>query len=162
MIKKRGLSPVVATVLLILLTIAAITLISSIIVPFVQTNLEESTECLAHVNYVEFDNTFSLNCYSGNRHGLSVKVLEEEVERVEFVFKKEGESKRVGLSDLTMYSDGSAAITPGKGEVRTYVYDAAIRYSKVEVYPVIEGEVCTRLDSIEYVICDVDEDLIHE
>ena len=48
---KRGVSEVVATVLIILLTVAAVVALISFIKPFVEGNLNDSTECLAFDNY---------------------------------------------------------------------------------------------------------------
>ena len=60
---KKGLSAVVATVLLILLTVIAATVIGAFLVPFVQENLKKSTECVKYDTYFTFDEEFELNCY---------------------------------------------------------------------------------------------------
>lgn len=60
--EKRGMSPVVATVLLILLTISAVAIISNFLIPFTDKSLE-GTECLNYKDYFSFDLAFDFNCY---------------------------------------------------------------------------------------------------
>ena len=46
MISKKGVSDVIATVLILLLTVASVGILVAVVIPFVQNNLEESTTCL--------------------------------------------------------------------------------------------------------------------
>jgi flagellin-like protein len=59
---KRGLSGVVVTALLILITISAIGIIAGFLIPFVRENLEE-TNCFEYRDYFEFDESFNLGCF---------------------------------------------------------------------------------------------------
>lgn len=65
MFGKKGLSAVVATVSLVLLTFAAVVVISSFIIPLVRDNLNEGTECSAYRDYFFFEEEFGYNCYNG-------------------------------------------------------------------------------------------------
>lgn len=67
---KKAVSTIVATVLIILLTVTSIALLSRYLIPFTKTNLEKSSECLFYGNYFGFDETFEndgsierYNCY---------------------------------------------------------------------------------------------------
>ena len=51
--KKRGLSEIIATIAIVLLTVGAITLVVAFVVPFVRDNLNSSTECLDYKEYYE-------------------------------------------------------------------------------------------------------------
>jgi flagellin-like protein len=53
-IGKKALSPIIAIVLLILITIAAGAIIAGFVVPFVNTGLDESTRCLDFKDYYSF------------------------------------------------------------------------------------------------------------
>src|SRR3989344_4873581 len=61
--KKKGLSAVIATVGLLLMTIVAVTILIAFIVPFVRNNLDESTACLDYGEYFFFNEKFNFNCY---------------------------------------------------------------------------------------------------
>lgn len=70
---KRGLSEVVATMLTVLITIAAISFIASLVIPFVRNGLSSSTECFPAKDYFKFDDSQGYNCYdSAGRYALSV------------------------------------------------------------------------------------------
>lgn len=67
---RRGISNVVATVLLILLTVAAVAALISFLRPFVHDNLQKSTECIPYQGYYTFQEnfvnesgTYNFNCY---------------------------------------------------------------------------------------------------
>ena len=59
--KKKALSDVVATVLIILLTVIAGAIIAQFIVPYVKDSLAESSECLDYNNgYFQFEEKIGL------------------------------------------------------------------------------------------------------
>ena len=67
---KRGLSTIVAAVLLIMLTVTAATILIRFLQPFVRNNLTENSECIPFQDYYQFQQTFenatgsySFNCY---------------------------------------------------------------------------------------------------
>ncbi len=62
MMGKRGISPIVATVLMIVISIAAVILIMSVIVPFVKDSLGESSSCFDTIGELTFERDAS--CYS--------------------------------------------------------------------------------------------------
>ena len=51
---KKGLAPVVATLLIVLLTIVSVTILAAFIIPFVRDNLAESTSCLDYRDHFKF------------------------------------------------------------------------------------------------------------
>jgi len=55
---KRGLSPVIAVLLLILITVAAVTLVATFLIPFVKDTLNDSTECVDYKSYFTFEENF--------------------------------------------------------------------------------------------------------
>ena len=84
MIKERGgVSTVVATVLIVMLTIAAVALLAQFLIPFIRDTLAKSSECLEYKDYFKFkeeigDNNY--NCYVLNnnikeRYGASIEAI---------------------------------------------------------------------------------------
>ena len=145
---KRGVAPVVATILVILLTVLAAMLVAKFIIPLISGNLEESTECVEVSDYFYFEDEFGYNCYTGKYdgnqfvsrlYGVSVgarasdKELSENVIGFRLAFAKDDSSKAVsviggenigtGDGEIRMFDNGAEKIKlPKNGEVLTYVY----------------------------------------
>src|SRR3989338_8823995 len=151
---KKGVSPVIATVLLLVLTIVIGGIIFSVVIPFVKDSLGDSKVCLDVLQGVEFPES-KFNCYNItspallNKTGFSIKL------------NKEGISGfRVALID----SDGSSdvknikkdtSIVEGLRMVGKACYVANKKYIKAELSPITKsGEICTVADVVEFVPCE--------
>lgn len=180
--EKRGISPVIASILLIMLVLVAIGIIAAVVVPFVRDNLEESAKCVSYIDYFSFEesiNDLKYNCYESiNAAGASVraKIADNETSKkvigFELVFiRKDGTSESVsvreGVSSVSCNDDGEIKMLkepcseelkiPKSGEVRTYVYnpESGNILEKAEVYPVLVGEkICDMTDSIRLITCE--------
>ncbi len=177
--KKRGLSPIIATVLLIVLTIAAVAIISGVLIPFTKKSLAESTQCTDYQSYFTFQEVFELggkefryNCRAqgadnGYYNGFSVRAKTDEklsvgLQGFDLVFSSlEGESEKISVidgksDDNIRYLNGSKEIRFPKSGARTYVYSSGTKkYDKMEIYPVLKnGDICPAGDEIEIVFCD--------
>lgn len=165
--KRRGVSAVIATVLLVLLTLTAVGVIAAFIIPFVSKSLDDSTACLTYRDYYQFEQEFKLNCRQGNLHGASVRATGDEelaagVSGMRLTFSEEGSAKTVKIDEGAAVSEelrmlNSAAGTfslPGPGEVRTYVHSSSEAYTKVKVFPVLKsGKVCDASDEVSLKLC---------
>jgi len=169
MFNKRGVSAVIATVLLILLTVTAVAILAGFIVPFVRDSLEGSTACIDYTDYFKFEERFEVgeqtlryNCYNKDTgvHGAFVKAgaaqarISAEVDGFELVFLKAGggDSARVSIpgSDTTRIGGGSSS-TPSPGEGFIYIYNAGteIYDGEIAVYPRLKsGKLCEKSDTI--------------
>lgn len=173
MSNKRGLSVIIATVLLVLLTIVAGGIIASFVIPFTRESLG-GTECVKVRDYFKFDEDFEYNCYDNDGlHGVSIKVVDssnaDKVKGFDLLFKKEDSAKKASVRIGSVESCSADGIfilggtcsniieIPGAGNysVITYVYNSSDgNYKKVEIYSVIENEeVCEVSDSIRLVPC---------
>jgi len=171
---KKGISDVVATVLIIMITIAAVAVIAGFVVPFVRNSLQKSTECAAYKSYYIFDESFGYNCYNGNTHSISIKAsfdksLAENVGGIKVVFSdKSGASKVVEIKNDSVSSQDEGGISikgkpgenlriPGPGGVITYAYSALAEehFLSAEVYPVLKnGRICAdSKESIDLMAC---------
>lgn len=172
---KRGISPVIATVLLLLLTVGAVALIATFLVPFVRDNLQSSTECVSYREYLQFDESFGYNCFDSNEnYAVSVKAasaqktVSDKVIGLEVIFLGEGTSKKESIrrgsacaTDLRMFGaqENCTFKVPSPGEIMTYVYKGDAYYQKVEVYPVINSEkgerICDKSGEIKLAACKI-------
>jgi flagellin-like protein len=178
--QKKGVSPVIATVMLILLTIAAVGIIAGFLIPFVKNSLTDSTTCFSYRDYFKFEQEFGYNCYAPGSngtnylHAVSVRAGSdsskgEDIKGFELVFMKAGSSTKKSIVKEQLVNLESGGIrmldktkttlaTPQSGEMRTYVLNAGEDiYKGVEVYPVLQtGKVCDMSDKIELTACRID------
>ncbi|MEK6894386.1 MAG: archaellin/type IV pilin N-terminal domain-containing protein [Nanoarchaeota archaeon] len=161
---RKGVSPVVATVLLLVLTIVIGGIVFSVVIPFVNDSLGESKECLDIFEGVEFPES-QFNCYlsatSGNETGFSIKVNKEGISRVRVgLIDGDGNSDVFeiyeGASDANLRPMGGAlaeALTfPAISGQRTYVVNKL--YKKAEISALTtSGDVCSVADIIEFEPC---------
>ncbi|NCO11773.1 hypothetical protein GW924_04230 [Candidatus Pacearchaeota archaeon] len=162
---KKGLSPVVATVLIIMITVVAVTLIAAFIVPFVQKVPEEGQRCFEVFADLSFHDTL-YNCYSNDTQqqthtGFSVSINDESIQGFTLLAINKGQSERYtitdgisGIQELKMLGGtwGEALEVPDNGGVRTYVYKGHVE--SFEIYPVLaDGKQCEKSDQIEPRLC---------
>ncbi len=160
MFDKKGISPIIATVLIILLTVTAVAVLAGFIIPFVRESLTGATECIPYVDYFQFDERFDFNCRNGSgtyitiRAGFPGRGGEEVPNALSLVFLSETGSKSVNIKEGEVGANISTlGVTnlevPEGGEVWSYLYSDGGSFKSAEVYPVLEsGKTCDRSDSI--------------
>jgi flagellin-like protein len=183
--KKKGLSTIVATILLIMLTVVAVTAIATFVVPFVKNNLYEGTECVDYKDYFSFNEDFDYNCWIYEdppgiyRYGITVSAesasddIEAEVKGFSLTFLSEtGDSQAIEVYDggPTGTADGEIRRIvstypleiPENGGTRTYVYSSSQVFEFVKIYPNLNsGKTCPESDSLRILdeTCDSGLDL---
>ncbi|MFH1425720.1 MAG: hypothetical protein ABIG28_03290 [archaeon] len=185
MYKKKGLSSIVATVSLVLLTFLAVVIVAGFVIPMVREGLKEGIECNDVRDYFVFNEDFGYNCYrtEGENflYGVSIeaKGVSDEVEEnvVGFLLPftgSEGESIAVEIGSESDWGNGVGKIRsvdvssieeiPESGEVKTYVYNSSEKFESVSVRPKLEsGKLCDKSDSIKInVVCEEDVVLTKE
>jgi hypothetical protein len=172
MMGRKGLSPVVATIAVILVTIGAVTFIAGFLVPYMQGQLVEGTECTDYREYFTFDDSFGFNCYvlDDGDYLTAVTVRADSVPNdvaqgikgFQFLFYYEGDSNKIVVEDgfapnpnnegLKMLNNNTREIeVPSDGGVRTYTYNSSVKVERVEIFPVLkENErLCPKSGDIE-------------
>lgn len=169
---KSGLSDVVATVLLLLLTVAAIGVLSSILIPFVKDRLYGSTDCTRYENsfsFVEQIEEVNYNCYDLDfDHGLIVKsesIINENDQNLkgfQISFQSAGRSRAFEVNKTSgsrefwnlPYSSNGGHYYPNAGEIVSFAFDLSQSYTKAEIRAVLaNGKICKASDSIEITNC---------
>ncbi|MFH1290895.1 MAG: archaellin/type IV pilin N-terminal domain-containing protein [Nanoarchaeota archaeon] len=167
-IQKKGLSPVVATVAVIMLTLVAAGFIAGVVVPLIKNQLNDAKECFGYEEYFTFYEEFEYNCYINIStdwlHGVSIKAKAASGDKVEQVkgfnlqFMGSGESIAVTVENGTAVRDEIRMLklsktfleVPKQGEVKTYVYNGTRRFDSVEVFPLLKsGRVCEGTSKID-------------
>jgi hypothetical protein len=163
MMKKKGVSAIVATVGLILLTFVAIGIIAGFIVPFVKDNLNKGTECVDYKDYFTFEEELGYNCknisgeYWVSVRGASVdSETANKVGKLRLSFLMTGDNEIVEITDrgnvanLRMLNGSTTLFIPKRGEVKTYIYNSSKSFSGAEVYPtLVSGRACGKSDEVD-------------
>lgn len=167
---KKGLSSVIATVLLVLLTLAAAAIVIAVVVPFVRDNLSESTRCASYTKYFTFEENSEFNCIKDETQAL-ISVRAESVERgangsrirqlndsvTGFSLGFENESASIGITipspETRMLNFSQMVKIPLPGEVKTYNLTLNKGFKRVEIHPRVNGKICPTTDEIELKIC---------
>ena len=92
--KKQGVSAVIATVLVILITVASVTIVWSAVIPMVRNNLELSRMCLDAQVTIDSASGYSVFDASNGLSSVQVKKSgDAEISGIEFIFDVDGNSK---------------------------------------------------------------------
>lgn len=171
---KRGVSPVVATVLIVLLTVILTGIIAIMVKNFTEKSIEESAKCYLYRDYFKFEESFGLTCINiseGNITSFSLQAgrvsedLPAPLIGLNVVLKNPGISnvKKIRIGENSSQAlEGiwrpdepfQNLVIPNQGEIVTYSYNTTMIYREIEVYPVIEGEqICPITDSISLHLC---------
>jgi len=163
--KKRAVSPVIATILLVLLAVATVSIIAAVVIPFVKDSLSGSKECFDVLAQVSIDTENGFACYTPTNGiqvvRITIKRSQKETDVASFKVSVFGEGTsnsfdiKQGGSNVEIYGGGTTIKIPGPGEERTYVLTTSLEnVESAEVYPVLEnGKICDRSDNEELVEC---------
>jgi len=177
---KKGVSAVIATVLLIMITVVAAGVIFSFVIPFVNQQTEEASDCFEVFGGLEFANT-GYNCYVDtstdyaenvcgangasqcyNKTGFSVSITKEGVIGLKVSLISEGSSDIFDIVGGSTFAslemlDGTLTLEiPQSGGIRTYVVDGIYESGKISA--VLEnGKACEAADSIIFRKCIRDQ-----
>ena len=121
---KRAVSSVIASVLLILITIAATSVLAFIIIPFVRNSLNEGTNCFQVIDKIEIINEASCYTLSPETSKVKVKAGNINLEGIYLVIEKDGDEVSYEITNNSIVNDinNREALklpTSGGGE-RTY------------------------------------------
>ena len=152
---NKGLSTVVATVLILLLTVMAITVLAGFVIPFVKNQLQKSTECLNVQERFSFEVGDGKNCFNSTQGLLlSVKAKGDsdpnnEIAGFDIILKGLNSGKAVGVRtgktflNMTMADGTSTLMAPNTGEFYSYKYQDGNIYSSAELKTVLmSGKTC--------------------
>ena len=134
---KRGVSAVVATVLIILITVAAVTIIWAAVIPLVSDKIDTQAVCLDAISQLSIIDDGYTCIESGSEVNVHLKRGAQDfaLADVLFLFAKSGEGEtdsKSGVDDMSL--------TVSEFEVNeeiTLTYSGAVDYEQVQIAPVI-------------------------
>jgi flagellin-like protein len=147
---KKGISAIVATVLIILITVAAVTIIWAAIIPMINNQLSKGTLCLDAVSQVSLSDA-GYTCKDELASTVSLQVrhgaLDFDLADVQVIISAGGNGYSYLLSNQTGGiidgpKDGSGALTfPGNNEEKVYILDISSitdDIDSVQIAPIVK------------------------
>lgn len=156
---KKGLSTVIATVIMIALVVSSIAIVWGVVRNLVNDNLEGADACINIFDKVSINGRHT--CYDPGESNFqfSLSIGDIEVEEVLFAISGEGRTESFSLSNtantvsgVTNYPDGGdLIILPKKNAGLTYVYNLTSGGftsgpDSFEIAPTIDGKQCGSTD----------------
>ncbi len=176
-LNKKGISPVMATILIILVVIVLGGLLAKYAIPFVK-DIFGREDCFDALNEINFDKSSDYNCWYSDtdkqRTGFSIKIESENIRGFRVGLLQSGSTEIVDVEDgvtsnlLRMsyqQSFGLPLEANNEGGVRIYVANGA--YDRVDIFPILsDGHVCGEASkSLEIIQCinfDVQNNLLDD
>jgi hypothetical protein len=154
---KLGVSTVVATVIIIALTVTTGAIVWSIVSNLVSEQLEEGQECFGVLDQVQLNNDFTCYNATSDRMQFSINVGDINITGILISVSFAGTSKSITLtkdnqtiSDVKNYPSGSNGVKmPGKNAGLTYFFEGIDSYpASVSIIPIVKKEQCGSSDTI--------------
>jgi len=154
---KKALSAVVATVLIILITVAAVTIIWAAIIPMIKNKISGGSLCLDAVSQVSLVKDGGYTCYTKNSSGsvlnLSLQIThgakDFDLSDIQVLVSSEGNTKTALLSNnsVVMIPSDATVPMPGINQEKVYVIDIfsstgmnmdVTSLDKVQIAPIVK------------------------
>lgn len=154
---KRGLSTVIATVILIALAMAVVMIVWSVIVPLVKNQLKQTESCFGNFGKITINSRYTCYNFSSNEFQFSINIGDVDVDEVVVSISGEGITKSFritneeqAISDLAPYPSGSGNVKlPEKNAGLTYIASGFTdKPDLIQIAPVINGKQCDVSDSL--------------
>ena len=155
--KKKGLSQVISTVVIIALTISLMASAWMIIDSFVKEKLSSAGACYDILEKVTLNEAYT--CYNATSNKMMLSISRKDFDLDSLLVSVTGETssktfflseKNTSISDVSYYDAAPSEVTiPGKGSGKTYCVDNInLRPIKIEIAPKREGTQCNIVDTI--------------
>jgi flagellin-like protein len=143
---KKGVSAIVATVLIILITVAAVTVIWAAVIPMISDKLDSSTLCLDAVSQVQLiDEGYTCRSKDGSNVSVQIRHLAIDVNLadVQVLISSGGDTTvfRVKNSTTTLVPTSANILLPGVNEEKVYIIDTSSisgTMTQVKIAPIVD------------------------
>lgn len=144
--RKRGISGVVATVILIALVLAAVAIVWGVVTNLVSEQLEEAGSCFEVFDKISLDGQYTCYDSATNKFNFSIGVGNVELEEIIVLVSAEGATNSYNLNKNPT-GDTEFQI-PNKNSGRTFTVDLNSRPDLVQIAAIIKENRCEIADSI--------------
>jgi len=156
---KKGLGQVVSTLLMILITIAAVASIYGVINSFVNKQLDDTKSCYNVYDKIEINNQYTCYNETANETYISIEIKDIQIDSLlvsisyeDFANPFELSYKNEILPNVFNYPDKTPTVKlPGTEAGKTYIYNITGIPEKITIAPKINGKLCAAADTVDNV-----------
>jgi len=157
-INKKGISTIVATVLIVLITVAAVTILWTAIAPLIDRDLSSETLCFNAQNALKIDGDRRYTCIvvdEGFKYRIERKANTKNIEGFAIYVEADGETVATKISSTLPLENGLEIyreITPNLEDGYTDISDISI---SIAPRVLVEGEIvsCAKSTPVTIVQC---------
>lgn len=160
MFSKKGISSIIATLLLVALTVVLVAIVWVVVNGIVNPKIAQSSACFGNYNLVTLNSQytcynsstnsvkFSLNVGNVNVTGIVVSILNN-VQSESFTLTNQSQV----IANLNLYDGTTSVAAPGPNSGITYIYNwpDSNAPNSIEIAPIINGQQCSSSDSISQI-----------
>ena len=156
--KCKGMSTVLATVIIIGITVAAGALVWGIVNNLIGKNLEKSESCFGVLDQVKLNNDYTCYDSTSDKVQFSINVGDIDIDEILVSVTFEGNSQSATLTNslqdipnIENYPEGIGGQVkiPGKNSGSTYFFDGITSNPQsVSIIPIVNGNQCGAADTI--------------
>jgi len=154
---RRGISSIIATLLLIVLTVVLIAVVWGVINGLVKGKIGESSACFGNFEEVKLSSLYSCYNRTSNQTQFSLNIGNLDVDGVLVSISGPSQSKSFtiknvlqNITNVTNYNGTTQVILPEKNSGATYRYSwgNSAAPNSIQIAPSISGQQCPMSDSI--------------
>lgn len=155
---ERGLATIVATLLIIALTVIAGAILVGIVVPFVREGLQGSTRCLTYEHAFVFNRDLPYNCIRNHQLLVSIAAAPDtpaQIAGFELLIHNATSTYRLSSADSLILLNGSRSNYPRAGETRTYNLTLSNNeYTSADLRIILtSGDSCDAREQLSIEVC---------
>lgn len=158
--RKKGLSTIVTTVILIAISLLAVALVWAFVNSMIKNQITQSQSCFGNYDKVKFNRAYT--CYyrigstSNYNYFFSIEIGDVKVDKVLVLISSSGTTQSYQINNsgtidgLKMYpSDSDQIVLPNRNAGLTYnATGFTAPMDSIQIAPVISGTVCEVSDSV--------------
>jgi flagellin-like protein len=154
---KRGISSIIATLLLIVLTIVLVVIVWTVVNSLISSKINQSSACFGNFNTISLNGQYT--CYNTTTSPFvqfSLNIGDISVDGVIISISSGGQSKSITITNtpkvianLTYYNGTASVVLPGKNSGMTYYYNwSGPAPGSIQIAPIIKGQQCAASDTL--------------
>jgi len=152
---RKGISGVVAAVLMIALVMVIAVIVWVVVRNIVQGQIGSVESCFGIYDKVTINNIYTCYNSTSSQFQFSIKIEDIDVDKVVISVSSEGSTNSYTLTNedqpdigLTKYPSGGEVKLPGRNAGLTYVTDISTKPDLIQIAPVVNGQQCEVSDSL--------------
>lgn len=154
---KKGISNIIATLLLIVLTVVLVVIVWTVINSLVSQKISQSSACFGNYNTVTLNGQYT--CFNSTTNSLqfSLNIGDISVDGVLVTLSSPSQSKSITLTNipqqipnLAYYNGTSLVALPGENSGTTYYYNwsGSDTPDSIQIAPIVKGQQCATSDTL--------------